>query len=161
MAISSCRICRKEFYVKPNHLIKGWGKFCSKKCQAKSQLKGQSLSCFICNTEVYKTPKQLTKSKSGKYFCSRSCQTKWRNQVFSGERNFNWKDGKSIYRKILLTNGVVPSCFLCKVSDVRVLNAHHKDHDRAHNSSDNLVWLCLNCHYLVHHSGELDEKMRK
>ncbi len=161
MALSFCQICGEEFYIRPNHLIRGWGKYCSKKCQAQSQLKGKVVSCFICNKEVYKPLRELNGSKSKNYFCSRSCQTKWRNKVFSGARHSNWKSGKSTYRNILLSSEIERKCLLCKITDSRVLNVHHKDHNRTNNNLSNLVWLCMNCHYLVHHSSDLDGKMRK
>lgn len=161
MAYPSCQICAKKFYVKPYHLKKGWGKFCSKTCQFKSQFTGKIIKCDTCDKEVYKPLKEWERSKSGKYFCSRSCQTIWRNKVFSGEKHANWLTGKSVYRSMLLKTSKATICLLCNISDIRVLNAHHKDHDKTNNSLDNLVWLCLNCHYLVHHSSELDEKMRK
>ncbi len=161
MAISTCKICFKNFYVKPSHLKRGWGKFCSKKCQFQGQMKGKIVSCALCFKNIYKSPKNLRGSKSGKYFCNRSCQTKWRNNIFSGDKSANWLDGKSVYRSILLKTGTKPSCFLCELSDIRILNAHHKDHDRSNNKLQNLIWLCLNCHYLVHHSSEFDQKVRK
>jgi predicted HNH restriction endonuclease len=45
-------------------------------------------------------------------------------------------------------------CVLCKVSDKRILAVHHKDNNRKNNKVENLVWLCHNCHILVHHFGE-------
>lgn len=161
MAYACCQICNKNFYVKPNHLAKGWGKFCSKNCQSKNQMKGKSVTCFTCNKEIYKSPKELKGSKSGNYFCSRSCQTQWRNKVFSEERSTHWVNGKSVYRNILLRTAETPKCLICNLSDSRVLNVHHKDHNRSNNAVSNLVWLCMNCHYLVHRSSELDQKMRK
>lgn len=161
MSIVKCGVCLKDFYVKPSQLRYGWGKFCSTTCRSKSQFKGEFVNCHTCKKRIYRSPKMITRSKSGKYFCSKSCQTLWRNSVYIGEKNVNWVNGVSAYRNILVRNGKQPVCVLCKNTDERVLNAHHIDHQRSNNNIENLVWLCLNCHYLVHHDRELDEKMRK
>jgi hypothetical protein len=35
-----------------------------------------------------------------------------------------------------------------------MLAVHHLDEDRANNAVDNLVWMCHNCHHLIHHYPE-------
>ena len=161
MSIVSCLVCRKEFYVKPSHLERGWGKYCSKSCQIKSQFKGKFVECSSCGKSVYRSPQSILRSNSGKYFCSKYCQTMWRNSVYVQEKHSNWKNGESAYRYILIRSGLKRECCLCGFSDIRVLSAHHKDHNRSNNKVENLTWLCLNCHYLVHHDREIEEKMRK
>ena len=150
MPIAQCKICLKSFYVKPSHLKLGWGKYCSKNCQSKGQLKGKFVKCFICDKKIYRSPKTLLKSKSKKYFCSKTCQTLWRNKIYIGDRNKNWKNGESSYRNILKREGIKARCNLCGTKDERVLTVHHKDRNRNNNKISNLIWLCLNCHYLVH-----------
>lgn len=49
-------------------------------------------------------------------------------------------------------------CFRCRVSDIRVLAVHHADENRTNNGVENLIWLCHNCHYLIHH--DILEKKR-
>lgn len=159
MGFVKCRICVKQFYVKPSHRERGWGKFCSIKCRTKSQLKGKNVNCFSCAKQIYRTPKDLRSSKSGKFFCSKSCQTIWRNRIlFSGENHSNWKYGKSVYRRILIDASQNKFCNLCRILDMRILVVHHKDHNRENNKVDNLMWLCLNCHFLVHHDEALERK---
>lgn len=152
----SCRICSKIFNIKPSHRKLGWGKYCSIECRSKSQLKGKIVTCHLCGKLVYRSPNKLLHSKSGKYFCDKSCQTLWRNSLFSGENSPKWVNGKRAYRKILLRNNIMPKCCICNNKETKVLNAHHKDHNRSNNKISNLVWLCLNCHYLVHHDTKLD-----
>jgi len=150
-----CIICKKEFYVKPSHQKLGYGKYCSRECQRQGQLKGKYVHCYVCKKRIWKTPKALKHSKSKKFFCSKSCQTRWRNQYFSGPKHPNWKGGKyKEYRNILIKNRVKPKCKICGINDKRLLVVHHKDRKRTNNSLDNLVWLCLNCHYLVHHHNK-------
>jgi len=107
-------------------------------------------------------PRELKSSKSKKYFCSKSCQTKWRNEYFSGEKHPNWKGGFfREYREILTKGGAKPVCKLCGLKDKRLLVAHHKDKNHKNHDVENLVWLCLNCHYLVHnYNQELETKSK-
>ena len=97
-----------------------------------------------------KTPKALKGSKSGKFFCGKSCQTIWRNGKYIQENHPNWKDGRHSYRGVINRNKVLPICRLCKANDKRVLAVHHIDEDRTNNTIENLAWLCHNCHHLVH-----------
>ncbi len=160
MSIVSCLSCNHEFYVKPSHLKKGWGKYCSIACRTKGQLKGIIFLCFICNKNVYRTKMDIKKSKSGNYFCSKRCQTIWRNTIlYTGENHSNWKHGKSAYRRILEATGIEKICVMCKISDKRIIIVHHIDKNRKNNNLTNLTWLCNNCHYLVHHYGEEQIKL--
>jgi hypothetical protein len=151
MPLIRCKICGKEFYAKPSWLKRGWGKYCSSKCQYKAQLKGKFVYCDICGKKIWRKPLQLKRSKSRKFFCSKSCQTLWRNREFKGPRHGNWKGGENIdHKKFLIQNGIKPICKLCGCKDERVLAVHHLDRDKKHNNIKNLAWLCHNCHHLVH-----------
>lgn len=148
-----CKLCTKKFYAKPCHLRLGHGKYCSRHCQYESRKKGKFMPCFICGQKTWKRPKALIKSKSGKFFCSKSCQTKWRNNFFSGKRHPFWKGGETTYRTILEKSGSKKTCKFCGNNDKRVLAAHHLDCNRKNNKQKNLIWLCHNCHHLVHRYG--------
>ena len=148
-----CEICAKEFYPKPYHVKMGWGKFCSSKCHYLSMRKGVFVFCGQCKKKIYRNDTQLRKSKSNKFFCGKSCQTKWRNRFFSGNKHSNWIDGKASYRKILLNTKVVQICERCLKTDTRILIVHHIDKNRKNNDASNLMWLCINCHFLVHHDN--------
>lgn len=157
MPYVACKQCGKQFYAKPNWLKIGWGKYCSRDCVFESQRKGRLVNCFICGKVVYKSPKILTRSKSGKFFCSKSCQTVWRNSVFVGPAHGNWKGGEKSYRETLLRIKNNKICKRCEVNDIRILLVHHLDRNRQNNKVDNLIWLCHNCHYLIHHD-KLEDK---
>lgn len=151
MPTIGCAKCKKGFYAKPSWIARGYGKYCSVECQYLAQRTGKIVRCEICSVSVYKSQKDLLASKSKKYFCGKSCQTTWRNQLYSGDRHPNWKHGEDVnYRDILTKRRVSQICKLCKVSDKRLLCVHHKDENRRNNSVANLVWLCYNCHHLVH-----------
>ena len=146
-----CKVCTASFYAKPYWLKKGYGKYCSSVCQYKDQKKGKEVPCDICGTLSYKQPKSLTGSKSGKFFCGKSCQTKWRNQLYIGEKHKNFKTVMHSYRALLVRNEIPMVCNLCKTMDDRIIAAHHIDKNRRNNTLENLAWLCHNCHFLVHH----------
>lgn len=149
-----CKICRKEFYAKPNHLKLGWGKYCSNKCRSRGSRKGKYVICEICGKEAWKMPKDLRGSKSGKFFCGKSCQTKWRNVKYSGPNHPLWRGGEFTYYRIMKESKIPSKCKLCGQEDKRALIIHHKDCNRKNYNINNLAWLCRNCHYLVHNYGE-------
>jgi len=160
MPLVKCLICGAGFYAKPSHQLRGWGKYCSAECRNKSQFKGKNFSCFTCKKDVYRSPLAIKKSKSGKYFCSKKCQTIWRNIcLYSGKNHFFWKNGESAYRRILKRSKRKEICLLCNTIDDRILIVHHLDKNRNNNDLNNLIWLCHNCHYLVHHHKETKDKL--
>lgn len=150
----NCGRCDKEFYVKPSHKALGFGKYCSRACAHESARKGGYKNCDLCSKSSYKTKKQLKGTKSGKFFCSKSCQTKWRNSVFIGSKHGNYTNGMHSYRSAMKRYGFKKECKLCSTTDERVLAVHHKDRNRKNNKKENLAWLCHNCHFLVHHYNE-------
>ncbi|MDQ2973186.1 MAG: HNH endonuclease [bacterium] len=152
MLPKTCLICSKEFLVKKSHLSRGWGKYCSKTCQYSGQQVGKFFQCSSCSKEIYRNNKDQSRSKSHKFFCSKSCQTVWRNEsIFIAENHANWTGGESSYRNRLIKTDRDKKCEKCNTVDSRVLAVHHKDKNRKNNSISNLIWLCHNCHYLVHH----------
>lgn len=161
MAYATCHICEKEFYVKPSHVERGWGKYCSMQCRTIGQYRGETVPCTQCGKAVYRAKGQLRHSKSKKFFCSKSCQAKWRNSFFSEEKHANWLGGEHAYRNILMRSGREQVCISCGTADIRILSAHHIDHNRKNNKLSNLVWVCLNCHYLLHHDEDFENGIKK
>lgn len=156
--IKICKVCGKDFNTKLYFVEHGGGKYCSTKCQYIGIKTGSMKACAVCGKESYKKLTQLQRSKSGKFFCGKSCQTKWRNQEFVGEKHANWKTGLHTYRNRMLQSGAPKICRLCKTADSRVLAVHHIDKNRQNNKLSNLAWLCHNCHFLVHHHEKEREK---
>ncbi len=149
--INQCLICKKSFPTKLFYVRKGQGKFCSSKCKHEASRTGKTVQCSQCGKDVYRKPRHLKNSQSGKYFCDKSCQTIWRNSEFVGEKHTNWTNGMYAYRSVLTRHKVPQICRLCKTKDPRILAVHHIDKNRKNNEVDNLAWLCHNCHHLVHH----------
>ena len=155
MPITNCLICSQDFYIKPSRLLKGWGKYCSKQCNYRGQKTGKTAPCNTCGKDVYRNTAERSRSKSGKYFCGKSCQTIWRNsKLFTRENHANWKGGESSYRDFMRRTSRDKFCTRCETSDTRILAVHHRDRNRQNNSPSNLIWLCHNCHYLVHHYAQ-------
>jgi hypothetical protein len=151
MPIKRCKICGKKFYVRPSHLRKGWGSYCSQECQYKGYENGIFVSCATCGKKVYRTPHELRHSVSKKYFCNKKCFAVWKNKhILIGEKHPSWKNGEGSYRKIMLRSKIPAVCSKCGIDDIRVLLTHHLDGNRKNNKIKNLEWLCRNCHYLIH-----------
>lgn len=153
-----CKTCGKSFPAKPSWVRNGGGKYCSARCHYKGLKTGKKVSCAICGKEIYRAKEKLARAKSKKYFCSKSCQTRWRNSTFIGKKHANWKDGRYAYRSILGRHKVPRVCGLCGTKDGRVLAVHHIDGSHHNNRLQNLAWLCHNCHFLVHHYPDEREK---
>ncbi len=115
--------------------------------------------CSVCGQLSYKTQKGLKRSKSGKYFCPKKCQTLWCNQLYIEEKHANFTTGMHSYRSALDRNKVPKICRLCKTTDYRVLAVHHIDKNRKNNELNNLPWLCHNCHFLAHQYETEREKL--
>src|SRR5690242_6562508 len=114
MPIVRCRICLKKFYVRPSHLNRGSGKYCSLNCLYISMRNGKNVLCKICKKEIYRTPKELRHSKSHNFFCSKRHLAIWKNsRILIGETHRNWRGGENAYRKIIERAGVMPKCANC------------------------------------------------
>ncbi len=161
MAKVICKTCANKFFARDSHIERGWGMFCSLKCKHVGMRVRIVKNCFICDKVLFKTKSKIKNSKSGKFFCSKSCQTKWRNSVYSGPKHLGWKNGFSTYRKDLLQSNILRICTLCHEKDERVLAVHHIDENHSNNSLENLAWLCHNCHYLVHHDSVEKQRLLK
>ena len=135
-----CKQCGKNFNAKPFYRKRGYGLFCSRACYYASVQKGKIVRCEVCHAEIYRGLKQLAHSKSKKFFCSKSCQTIWRNQQYVGDKHKLWKGGWNVqYREILLASGKKPICLLCKEEDKRIIVVHHADENRSKDGDYSLV----------------------
>jgi len=59
------------------------------------------------------------------------------------------------YQRIMRVNNVPAVCRLCGIDNKKVLVIRHKDQNRKNNVIENLIWLCGNCHYLIHNGKTL------
>jgi hypothetical protein len=156
----SCLVCSGEFDRPPDTLPGEWQFHCCQQCLKWGVLTGEIKQCHHCGRRIYRRQADIRKSRSNLFFCDHSCRASWTNSLRAGENHPNWKQGGGAYRDILIRSGVRPVCERCRNEDPRVLAVHHLDQDRANNRLDNLVWMCHNCHHLIHHFlQEMDEFM--
>ena len=113
-------------------------------------------------------------SGRGKKFCSHNCWCSYRNKVNNpmknpetrlkmikskqgqnlADKNPNWKGGHTFYQRFRKL-----ACEICGVSSnkistrKKVLNVHHKDHNRLNWNLNNLITLCETCHQKQHRLG--------
>ncbi len=161
MPLVNCAFCKKYFHAKPSWLKRGWSKYCSRRCLNSGQKKGKEFPCLTCGKLTYKIPRDIRRSKNKIYFCTKRCNTLWRNKLYVGEKHGNWIDGQNAYRNILERHDPTKKCNRCHLTDKRVLIVHHLDKNRTNNNVSNLVWLCCNCHFLIHHEKTEEEKFIK
>lgn len=152
-----CHKCGKRFLKKPSQVAYCALNFCSASCQHAARKTGKTISCFLCGKKVYKEKRHLS---SQKLFCSKTCSVRWHNVEFVASKHGNWKGGQFAYRRILDRSGKYKFCTLCNVIDKRFLIVHHVDHNRGNNSVSNLIWLCNNCHFLVHHYKKEEKRLQ-
>lgn len=164
--IKECLQCGVTFHAPLKEVNRGNGKFCSRHCSQQhkkvSMLKNNppNCKCAQCGTDFYKKPSGFKNSKSGLYFCSRSCKDN--AQMLEGIKEIHPSHyGKSLtgghsntYRRIaFLTQPKV--CSLCGYDEhPEILEVHHIDRDRTNNTPENLVVLCKNCHGWEHYNSK-------
>ena len=83
-----CEYCGKIFYKNKDLIKKAFApsnswrntyKYCSLKCHHAACTKRIKIKCKQCNKELYIIPYRINKSKSGNFFCSRSCAATYNN----------------------------------------------------------------------------------
>lgn len=161
MELTKCDFCQKEFYRKSSHISYFKNHYCSPKCQHDARRAGKLIKCFSCGKEAYKAPKDLNRSKSKNYFCSRQCSNLWIGTTISRENHPNWKGGQYSYKEAMKRIHKFPRCVLCTEPDKRILAVHHIDKNRKNNNIENLMWLCHNCHFLIHHYSRERNRLLK
>ena len=114
------------------------------KCPNCGIKKGKYVKCAYCGKEIYRSPSQLEKNQSGFFYCSRTCGNLHKNQL--REKDGEWENSLSGYRAKAFKE-YPHECFICGWNeDERILEVHHIDQNRNHNTKDNLVILCPTCH---------------
>lgn len=146
-----CDFCGQQFKKKKSQLKLSIKHYCSIHCSEQGRRKGKTIECFTCNKIIYKPLKDLKNSKSGKCFCGRICSNVWIGKQQRTENNPNWTGGLSSYKDLLKRTNTKQFCVLCKKDNHKILCVHHIDRNRKNNNVRNLIWLCRNCHFLIHH----------
>lgn len=148
----NCRSCGKPTsWVREDHFKKRKkGFYCSLKCVGEANKRGRMLPCSQCGVHIYRRYSASKSSKSGLFFCSRSCRSTHFNPIlFSGPKSTRWKGGVRYRRRALDHYGRQCSnvrCPIIKPIDERLLDVDHIDGNRSNNCLTNLQVLCVFCH---------------
>jgi len=138
---TNCCVCNKPVYRRPLNLkVSGGRVYCSQACYGISCRK--EVSCKQCGTKILA-------SKCAKT-CSRACANKQRAGItYNGRRP---KDNVVTQRilKVRLLEQRGKLCERCGYDKYQILQVHHKDRNRQHNSLENLELICPNCHFEEH-----------
>lgn len=146
---SRCEFCHDWYYVPQKELKRT--KYCSKNCNNRGRRKRVKVNCAQCGSDIEKTPSKLKNSKSGLFFCNRTCKEE--AQKLGGIKqiqpnHYGNGNGKWTYRERALSK-YGKLCNKCGYSkDVRMLDVDHIDSDRSNNKIENLQVLCVWCHGL-------------
>lgn len=113
------------------------------KCPNCGVKKGQLFKCGYCGKEVYRAPNVIEKNKTGFFYCSRECGNLHKNQL--RKENGEWDNSLNYRKKAFET--YEHKCAVCGWNeDEKVLEVHHIDENREHNTINNLIILCPICH---------------
>ena len=140
-----CKICGQDFWI-PRHIFDET-QSCSRKCRDEANRIRINVICAQCGKEFSISPSKMAKSKSGLYFCTRSCKD--HAQRLGGIvaiQPSHYKDGCASYReRALRTYGA--KCRGCGYDEYEeMLDANHRDGNRKNNKIENLEVLCVWCH---------------
>lgn len=151
--IRACDGCDQLFKPEMRDVMDGNGRFCSMLCSSKSKrfhgptTKSVTLVCSMCTKEFLRKENNLQYSKSGLRFCSRACKdAAQRIEGLPALHLPHYKDGADFYRvRAIRYYGAF--CMRCGYNEYeRMLDVHHRDHDRQNNKIENLEVLCVWCH---------------
>lgn len=148
-----CKQCGEKFQAELRELKRGNAKFCSRACSSKHRKeqprkpKQPNVECAQCGTAFYKTESKKRNSKSGLFFCSRSCKDE--AQRIGGIKeimpaHYGTGDG---YRTACFAHHE-KKCVVC--GEDKIVAVHHYDENHHNNDPANLVPLCPTHHQYVH-----------
>lgn len=98
---------------------------------------------------------QKGKSYEKKYGIEKAKQIKEKmSEDRTGKKHPYWKGGNSSgYIHKLAKEKLKQECIICKFKKFKeCLEVHHKDWNHKNNKINNLVMVCRNCHFRIHHS---------
>lgn len=152
----NCLICKKVFEARDRNIIKGMGKYCSKKCAGIGRQKRVEFICLVCQ-RVFWVWKSRADRNNVKY-CSNKCMYKdMKNR--KGSLGRNWRGGidqrRPFIQKTWVRDILQRDDFTCKMCRRRgiALQAHHilpySKFPEFSLNKKNGVALCLRCHDMI------------
>jgi hypothetical protein len=150
--IQNCKRCNKEFNAPVREINRGNGKYCSLTCSARrpKRTKAPNVICAHCGNAFYKTKSKQKVSKSGLFFCNRTCKDSAQKIGGIKEIQPSHYGSTKNYRRTEKSN-LPNKCAHCGYDKhPEVLEVHHINRDHDNNSIENLIILCPTCHQVDH-----------
>lgn len=143
----NCIICNKKYQRQKRQLTEPY--VCSPLCRSIHKGTRVELTCSHCEETFTRAKSKLKSSRSGEYFCSRTCKDKAQKYNTKIQPDHYGKGTTGYRLKALKEYGEV--CNRCGYDEnIAALVIHHKDRNRDNPSIDNLEVLCANCHAIEH-----------
>lgn len=158
-----CENCTKETLQRTTN--RSAARFCSQKCgsEYQSRTKSVDVACKWCEKAFRRKQSSLLNSKSGFYFCSRTCKDE--AQKLGGIKEIQpphfgtrtrpkprkrKNNNHNTHRKLFTESEFV--CIRCGYKEFTgSVDIHHKDFNHLNNDKSNLLPLCANCHRALHY----------
>lgn len=147
-----CIQCEARFTARSADHKRGRAKFCSLRCSSRHQAANKAprqpnVQCANCGIEFYRNDSKKKRSKSGLFFCGRSCKNI--SQRIGGisevlPSHYGTSEG---YRVICFRHHK-KECVVC--GEDKIVAVHHYDENHDNNEPGNLVPLCPTHHQYVH-----------
>jgi hypothetical protein len=136
----NCDYCHKIIHRKISLVLKRKRHFCNKECLSLGRR--ASLVCEVCNTPF---SRPLSGKKTKRVFCSKSCSNGRKKT-----KGTNYSSAAAL-RTAYLKHDLLISYNRCGWDSIpHILQTHHIDGNRSHNTMDNIEVLCPNCHAIEH-----------
>lgn len=159
-----CNECGKQHEVRQYDLDRGYGKYCSRKCsynnQSRQNKKKPNVECYTCNKPIYRNASRRAASKSGLFFCSRTCKDQEQNIGGALKLDHYGTSLSESYKNVCWEYNE-KKCIICDES--LIVAVHHINENHNDNRPDNLAPLCMNHHSYIHsrHKGLIIDKIKK
>lgn len=165
-----CDFCDKLFEPHMDDVLRGNGRFCSRKCafgyglSCKKRPEKVSIICSTCTKPFLRIKTYLKYSEI--YFCTRKCKDQAHRTEEGPGNKLQYEEGMWSYRRKAVKH-YGPVCMRCSYDKYeKMLDVHHRDCNRANNKIENLEVLCVWCHLLESRgipahpwSGKLEEEV--
>lgn len=144
-----CPVCGKAFITRVDQPFETCGKEC--RWKLRSQKGSKTVICAWCKKECVKLKSKLKGSKSGLYFCCRSCKDQAQRlggikEIMPPHYGTAEETG---YRSKFSTNELY--CRRCGYKEFTCgVDVHHIDKDHSNVEKENLIPLCSPCHRGLH-----------
>lgn len=130
-----CQECGTVFEAIPAEVARGGGKYCSLSCSAKANNRvrdktGKIFYCGTCGKRLYRKITRIRKSKTGIFFCNRSCKQKAEKNGNSKIKSLGNQRRRHLVQKAALISEFGVKCWVrnCQndlMGDRRMVDMHH------------------------------------